>query len=306
MPEVYSYYFPETAAVIAELRQHADFDSWFSDAWLGRENSLPEEFLSTWRAWSGLDLRAFAHAYPCNGSAEAIRELVRGETLIVFRGEYEGYAAIAAARGMRVLRIDREDARAQLDGLSPAEDAVFCISEPSALDGEHWSGLDGLLDGLHPRFPRLRVILDLCYVGLVREPHQPRLDWPAVETVIFSLSKPFGLYRWRVGGLFSRKDQPLFAYNRWFNSLFALKAANGLMTRYAAGDLATRYAGQQQSLVDALRSRGAVPNDTVPSNVLLLARSATAHADARYNRAAGHSRYCLTPGLSKEITKGGQ
>lgn len=288
MPEVYSFYFPETAAAARELRTDPAFDSWFDEAWLGREASLPTQFLEGWRRWSGVELSAFPHAVVGNGSSELIRELVSGPAVAVFEGEYEGYAAIAAARGIPVHRLSR----GEIPALPPG--TRMCISQPSARDGEYWSGLDAFLDQLDPT---IRVLLDLTYVGLVRRLQPIRCDHTVVDTVIFSLSKPFGLYRYRVGGAFTRAPLPTFAYNHWFNNLLGLKLAVRLMEHHTLDELPRKYEPIQAELVRRLVEAGAVPPDTVPSNVLLLARSTLPSEELRYDRAPGVSRYCLTPGI---------
>jgi hypothetical protein len=173
----------------------------------------------------------------------------------------------------------------------------FCVSEPSARDGEHWPHLGAFLARLQRLNPGVRVALDATYVGLVRSPTAFPVDHPNVDTVLFSLSKPFGLYRYRVGGAFTRLTWPAFAYNHWFNNLFGLKLGLKLMGRHARGELPGRYAEHQAALVAHLVSRGLLPADAEPSNVLLLARSRQELAEPRYNRAPGLSRYCLTPGL---------
>ncbi|MSQ03979.1 MAG: hypothetical protein EXR71_19175 [Myxococcales bacterium] len=302
MPEVYSLYFPETAAAARELRTDPVFDSWYDEAWLGRENAVPGRFLDTWRRWSGWGLDAFPHAAIGNGSSEILRELVCGPEIVVFEGDYEGYAYNAAARGVPVRRIDRLNPFVGLEGVAPG--SVFFISEPSAIDGDHWPNLAAFLAELHTRFPSLRVVLDASYVGLTREPRTVSVVWPNVGTVVFSLSKPFGLYRHRVGGMVSREHQPLFAYNHWFNSLFGLKLGTLMMDRHAPGDLPRRYAGLQEKVVRMAMERGEVGADAQPCNVLLLARGALPHAEARYNRASGQVRYCLTPGLHALIHEG--
>ena len=299
MPEVYSFYFPETASAARAVLHDPERDAWFNQAWLGHQNALPGRFLDTWRSWSGADLSTFPHGTVSNGSSEAIRELIAGTELVIFEGEYEGYAAIATARGMPIRRLSRADPAAGLAGVS--EGAVCFISDPASVDGEHWEGLGAFLDLLQTQAPSVSVVLDLAYVGAVRNPVAVRLDSPNVSAVVFSLSKPFSLYRYRVGGVYSRRPLPALAYNHWFNSLLGLKLGIELMERHAVAEVPQRYAAIQGRVVAAAVAEGEVPADTVPSNVILLARSQLAHANPRYNRLPGASRYCLTPGLHAHI-----
>ncbi|MCR4312141.1 MAG: hypothetical protein NUV56_02540, partial [Candidatus Uhrbacteria bacterium] len=92
-------------------------------------------------------------------------------------------------------------------------------------------------------------------------------------------------------------------YNHHFNGHFGLKTGLEMMRRYGCGEIPQKYALEQALLVDRLINERQVPDDTVPSNALLLARSATPHTDPKCNRAPGFSRYCLTPGLHGLITK---
>ncbi|MCR4312075.1 MAG: hypothetical protein NUV56_02210, partial [Candidatus Uhrbacteria bacterium] len=236
MSEVYSLYFTETKEVVRELRMHPDFDKWFDEAWLGRENGVPAEYLETWRTWSGLPLDGYPHRYVGNGSSEIIRELMQprydgGPTILTFDGEYDGYGHVSLAHGLGApIKICRPRYGGQID--IPLDRSlqrhdvrpVFWISQPSALDGEYQYGIQAVIDRITRPYPQARFVIDVSYHGLTKAPEfMPELLDPRISAVVFSLSKVFGLYKWRVGGVFSREPIPGLAYNHHFNGHFGLK-----------------------------------------------------------------------------------
>lgn len=287
---VYSFYFPETARVVGELwasRPHG----WYERAW-EHDDRRDLALLDRWRRWSGLNLGGFEHAYVAHGASEAIKDLtVNVGRVHVFAGDYEGYAAFARARDLEVVVHPRGMAAVEAEH---RDGDVWWISDPSAIDGDHWPDLPGFLDAMRERWPAVRVRLDMIYIGCVRRlnPVDPSA-YPNVDAVVFSLSKPFGVYRHRIGGVFSRRPILSLEGNRWFNNIFSVELAIALMDRHPPAELPSRYAGVQEQVVEALKSAGTLPPDATPCNAVLLARSAT--GDPAYARAPGALRYCLTP-----------
>jgi hypothetical protein len=288
---VYSFYFPETAEVVDGLWRSRP-QGWYERAWQ-HEDRRDLAMLDLWRRWSGLNLGGFEHAYVAHGASEAIKDLtVSPGRVHVFAGDYEGYAAFARARDLEVVVHPRSIAAAEAEH---RHDDVWFISDPSAIDGDHWPDLPAFLVELGGRWPTVRVRLDMIYIGCVKQlrPVDPSI-YPNVEAVVFSLSKPFGVYRHRIGGVLSRRPILSLEGNRWFNNIFSVELAIALMERYPATALPNRYAPVQERVVQELISRGELPPSSAPCNALLLARSPD--GDAAYARVPGlHYRYCLTP-----------
>lgn len=125
----------------------------------------------------------------------------------VLTGEYEGYGAQAKNLGMEVIEHDFDEVSQAPEWIEPG---YWFISNPSARQGnilpDHL--IKGLLDAGH------QVILDLAYVGLTRE-HVFDVSHPNIAAVVISFSKPYGVFRLRLGGfIFTRKScRPFMAVN---------------------------------------------------------------------------------------------
>jgi hypothetical protein len=187
----------------------------FRDAWTGKQFISHEVFMERWTAWAA-PLVAMGSAlrcrYPTSGASEALFHVISGygnrarnerfvPELHVFAGEYEGYRAYAEACGITVIehaRVNWEVAARQLP-----RTALFCLSQPSAIDGNLWPHANAFLAAL-ATCDRARLVLDLTYVGAIAHDPGERIaaDGAALQAVVFSLSKPFGVYYDRIGGIF--------------------------------------------------------------------------------------------------------
>ena len=292
---VYSLVYPETKALLTELwegQPHGMYEA----PWTSRQDAMHHDFFTTWAAWSGQDgvARSHPHAYPTSGSSEAIRDAIclmaarsPRPRLVMLDGDYEGYPALAAAYGVEVVRLWRESWREALAGLQGPVEAF--LSQPSSIDGNAWGDFDAFVDA----FPG-PVNVDLCYIGCTTRDVPVELDHPKIERVFFSLSKVFGVYYHRIGGVWSRSEMPGLWGNRWFKNLFSLHFGTELMRRYRCGELA-RAAAPVQAAVAASYPRA----DLVPSEVVLLATAP--EGEAAFTRSSGIARYCLTPGLAARL-----
>jgi hypothetical protein len=292
---VYSLVYPETRAVLTELwdsHPHGMYDA----PWTARQDAMHQDFFATWAAWSGLpDIgRRLPHAYPTGGSSEAIRDAIclmaadpDKPRLVMLDGDYEGYPALAAAYGVEVVRLRRDRWREDLAGVTGPVEAF--LSQPSSIDGDLWPELDAFMEA----FPG-PVNLDLCYLGCTTRPFGVDLSHDNLQRVFFSLSKVYGVYYHRVGGVWSRTEMPGLWGNRWFKNLFSLKLGTELMRRFPKDVLPARYAADQAAVA------AAYPHATlVPSDVVLLATAAD--GEPHFTRSSGIARYCLTPGLDARL-----
>ena len=310
---VYGLVFPETRAMLDRIwaaRPHVLFENPYSEA----QDGANEVFLDSWRFWSSdvLALPSFAHGYPTAGSSEAIRESIwdlgraaaasgRGAVMHTFAGEYEGYGAYARAAGVAVVQHDRDRWRESVDGqaIGLRSDAHhrWYISQPSAIDGNLWGGFDDFMRIMDDR--RIEVAVDLAYVGAVARPYRVDLNLRCVHTVFFSLSKVFGLFYHRVGGLLTRAPMLGLEGQRWFKNMLSLYTGTAMMDAHAVRSLPQAYAASQERICNDLSSRHGIR--IVPSDVLILASAPLDGSGTEgwkhLDRGAGSLRFCLTPAL---------
>jgi hypothetical protein len=315
IPTVYSLVYPETRAVFEQLRRRDGLSDMYERAWTKQQDPMHHDLLDTWCAWTGprlsVDWSQFPNRYVASGSSEALRDSIarhaalaihfgRKPRIHVFAGEYEGFAAYAEAHCCEVVRHRRPDWR-QITGIESGD--RFYVSAPSSIDGQIWHELGAFADWLQVHHPQARLSIDLCYVGCVASPGDYRipLDKPCIDQVFFSLSKVFGVYYHRIGGVFSRDPLPGLYGNVWFKNLLSLRLGVELMNAYSVDQLPRRYRADQEAVVASMRSRcGAV----TPADVLLLAvqryEASNEALRADFSRSEG-LRYCLTPALDARL-----
>ncbi|MCK5452470.1 MAG: aminotransferase class I/II-fold pyridoxal phosphate-dependent enzyme, partial [Candidatus Aenigmarchaeota archaeon] len=174
--------------------------------------------------YSGLvpALGDFGYSYPTSGSSEGIfhaltKLKVEGVDCInVLKGEYEGYSAQAGNLKMEFNEVDLNET-----DISEVEPGYWFISNPSARDGniipnEFITELCELGN---------KVFLDLAYAGSTR-PCVFDVSHENVVGAFMSFSKPYGVFRKRIGGFaFSRDEMPTLFGNKWFKDTDRLFAA---------------------------------------------------------------------------------
>jgi hypothetical protein len=334
---VYSAVWPETEALVRHCMTHETnaMLARHRQAHTKRQDSLHEAFFDAWRGYVAptvdVDPIQFPHHYPCNGSSEAIREIIRTATwgsapqdLVMFDGEYEGYEMMASMQGTVIHRIVRANWRQTLaqwksEG-TPWEKAgrraQWWISHPSAIDGNIWLDFDEWLHVTSSMKTHLDVWVDLCYVGVTTRPFTFSLDFPQVAGLVFSLSKTMGAYYRRIGGCFSRAALPGLWGNGWFKNLDSLYLGTRWLNEPTFQGLAwhaTLAGRQEKAMRQALRPhRAEFLNARIvwePADVALLMSAeepretpaSLTGAAARWWLGAGRGdtlaarRLCLTP-----------
>jgi histidinol-phosphate/aromatic aminotransferase/cobyric acid decarboxylase-like protein len=269
--------------------------------------------LESWRAWvgaAGVSLGdAFPHEYPTAGANEAIHALLAlhaargGRRVHVFAGEYEGYGHIATALGLEVSVHPREAGRYESSIAASAKAGdVFWISQPSGIDGNVWNGFDRFRDWLPGGAPGVALYVDLTYVGAVTVEPAIDLRGDSIAAVVWSLSKPFGVYYHRIGGLVSRTEIPTLRGHHWFKNLFSVKLGERLMTSFTARELPLRYAGEQRAAIAQAQAAGELPPSARPSDVVMLANAPLSSGDAfsAYSRGP-NLRFCVSPSIDRMI-----
>ena len=287
----------------------------YDEPYLGGQDELHETTTVRWREWASPVVAipdAFGFRYATQGSTEAIRETLalhaisarsagREPVIHVFHGEYEGYAAEMEGYGGRVVRHDRDDYQTSFAREARPGDRVY-LSQPSAIDGDVWTGYDAFVAFLEVNHPKLRVVVDLTYVGTVAREHRISVDSPVIDVVVASLSKVMGIYYHRVGFAFARMPLAGLYGNRWFKNTFSLALASDLLARTGHPYTLPRlHQPLQREIVRELGRRTGL--SVVASDVVLLATSPADEigvSDALRVLARGapgreRLRYCLTP-----------
>jgi len=151
----------------------------------------------------------------------------------------------------------------------------------------------------HPDVP---VDVDIAYAGATTAEDNIELDYSNIASVFFSLSKSFGVYRDRTGGVFSREEIPGLYGNKWFNNAISLLMGERLIEKYEPCQLPKKYRDVQEKVVSALSQL--LGEDVLCSDVPLIGHSPTASVHPNiikpFQRAHG-MRYCLTPAIDKAV-----
>lgn len=161
------------------------------------------------------DLKEYKWRYPTSGSSEGIYHVLSNlkktevSEIYVPMGEYEGYREYGKETGIITTEFDLED-------IDPKKikPGVWFISNPSASDGNIISNttINSLCEAGH------KVILDLAYVGSTKD-YVFDVSHPNIQTVLLSWSKPYGLFRFRIGATFSRTSIDSLYANKWFKDI---------------------------------------------------------------------------------------
>jgi histidinol-phosphate/aromatic aminotransferase/cobyric acid decarboxylase-like protein len=303
---VYGLVLPETRAMVRRLweeQPHVLFEQAYEDS----QDATHLAFLRAWRDWvapvvAGAD--GFPHQYVTNGSSEAIRESVWSlakaardagarAQMHVFAGEYEGSGAYARAAGVDVLSHDR--ATWQEIAFAPGVTHRWYVSQPSATDGNVWPDFADFVREMQNR--GIEVAVDLAYVGAVAEQPVVDLGLPNVQHVFFSLSKVFGVFYHRVGGMLSRTPMLGLEGNKWFKNMFSLYLGTSLIRETPdPRTLPARYRHVQHEACRIVAERHGIP--LTASDVIVLASSPPGPYPDAFRR-GGRYRWCLTPTMDR-------
>lgn len=181
--------------------------------------------------------------------------------------------------------------------ISKLEPGLWYLSNPSARDGNiiNNSFVTSLCEAGN------RLLLDLAYVGATRK-YCFDLTHPNIAHVVLSLSKPYGLFRYRIGATLSRCEIPSLYGNRWFKDITRLAQGVAVVEKLGIGYAWRRYQETQRAIVEQLRSNGL--SNLRTSDVFLLANigegeregvdAVTRHHIQPFKRGSGY-RFCLTP-----------
>ena len=125
-----------------------------------------------------------------------------------------------------------------------------------------------------------------------------------------SLSKPYGLFRWRIGWTFAREAVPSLFGNRWFNDIGRQLLGLAVLETIGPTGLAPRWRSRQAEIVTSLNAARGLrlrPADAVLIASLPVTEAADLDAEARallapFRRADAY-RLCLTPAFEATISR---
>jgi histidinol-phosphate/aromatic aminotransferase/cobyric acid decarboxylase-like protein len=314
---VYGFLYPEVEEVMARTFRDPALIEMQRRGYTQRQDSMGQAFLDTYMGWTrdilNIDADRFRFVYPTAGSAEAIRESIavqsstaraRGETTLhMFDGDYEGYVAYAKAHGVNIVLHERDGYTESLKNAGAGD--TFYLSQPSAIDGNLWSGYERFMTWLETHQPALDVFVDLAYLGTMPDENaRIATHFKNIRGLFFSLSKAFGIFYQRIGGMFSDREWPsLYANRLWFKNLVNLTLGEALMREFPPHALPARYQPVQMEVVASLRERFGPAVE--PSDSLLLAyqpaREPLQPIQRELCRTRRVVRYCLTPGIDQRV-----
>lgn len=303
---VYAYYFPEIRKLIDELTKKFPHEVFLKSIEPGLDNfhfPIIRRYLKFNQSLVPY-LKDFRFRYVTNGSNEAIFHLLvalavakQKKPLYIFKGEYEGYQGYAQNLGIKVKVVDSE----KIDPASLKKGFWF-ISNPSARNGKIIPNkvILGICRAGH------EVVLDLTYIGLTRS-YQFEVNHPNILAVITSLSKPFGLFYYRIGFAFARDKIATLEPNIWFKNIFSLLIADKILSSFKPQYFYRKYRPIQQKIIREIKSQTGIeikPSDVVilgylgRKNTQKLGKSQIEEIE-RFQRGDFY-RFCLTPYFLKE------
>lgn len=289
---VYCYYYPEVRKVIDGIIKKYPHETFLKSINPGLDDfhkPVIEQYKKTFRGQlPGLDL--FPHQYATAGASEGIfhtlAEIVSKRPnmpIYTLDGEYEGYREYGANINLHIIQVPYDS---DFEQLKPG---IFFISNPSARDGNIIPNekINEIGDAGH------EIIFDATYVGMTK-PFKFDITNPAIKKVLVSLSKPYGLYYYRSGLMFSKDEMLTLDCNKWFKNVLTLIISEAVLKNFKASELAIKYQTEQKKAVAKLNKDFGI--NAQASDVFLLANaSGNLSKSVEYYRRGKGYRFCLTP-----------
>src|SRR3989344_2861232 len=242
------------------------------------------------------NLKDFKFSYPMAGSSQGIFHLLsllksNGiDTIYTLEGEYEGYKEYGKTINMQNIEIN-----SNTKNIKPG---VWFISNPSARAGNIISNnfINNLCDNGH------KVILDLAYLGLTKD-YKFDLSHENIIATTISFSKPYGVFRFRIGGFtFSRTPIDSLYANKWFKDVPRLLTSLKIVEEIPLGTLYTKYRPIQEEIISRINRELSL--EMKASDVILLGNISSENAKKMEDKTLEEIslfkrgnvyRFCLTP-----------
>lgn len=264
---VYSYYFPEIRKTISEITKdfpHVEFLKSIKPGLDDYEKPIIEKLIKFYKK-DVVGFEGFQYRYPTSGSSEGIYHLlsrIKAEDanapIYTLEGEYEGYRECAAGLGLRIQEIPED-----FKTIKKLKPGYWFISNPSGRAGNI------LDDTLINQIADLgnKVIVDMAYLGMTKR-HKFDLTHPNIIAVLTSMSKPFGLFYYRVGFTFSRELVKTLYGTKWFKNILSLIIADKVFSTFTSDYLYKKYASKQTEILEQIKKETGIALSR--SDVLLL------------------------------------
>jgi len=261
---VYAYYFPEVRQIVDEITRKYPHSVYLKSIKPGLDNfhfPVIEKYIKFYKEYIP-GLAEFNNRYVTNGSSEGILHLLvdlklhSQEPIYVLDGDYEGYEGYGNNLGLKIQKVKLEEAVQIPKG-------IFIISNPSARNGNIIPNevINQIAVTGH------KIILDLTYLGMTKY-YCFDVEHPNIMAIVVSLSKPFGLFYYRSGFVFSRQPMPTLQPNIWFKNILSLLIIDRLLTKLRPDTLYKKYQPVQKHII------GQIKKDTgikiLPSDVFIL------------------------------------
>lgn len=297
MRSVYAYYFPEIRKLIDQMVKNyphrvflQSISPGLDDFHFGVIKKYEKYIVDYLPALSDFNYRYFT-----NGSSEGIFHLLiylkmnfDNPLIYVWKGEYEGYVQYAKELDLKVIEVDFEADPKRLPT------GFWFISNPSARNGSIIANekIDEICQANH------KVIIDCAYVGLTKR-YAFDISHPNIIAVITSLSKPLGLFYYRIGFTFSREQIKTLFPNIWFKNIFSLLIAEKVFSTFKADYFYNKYRKTQLKIIGEINKETGLR--IKPSDALLLGYldrkgiSENKLAEIERFKRGDYFRFCLTP-----------
>jgi len=297
---VYAYYFPEIRKLISEITTdypHKEFLKSINPGLDDYEKPIIEKMIKFYKK-DVEGLEEFQYRYPTNGSSEGIYHLLSRikkddpeSPIYTLEGEYEGYRECAVGLGLKVQEIPED-----FETIMKLKPGYWFISNPSGRDGNL------LEDTLINQIADLghKIIVDLAYLGLTKR-YIFDYSHPNIVAILTSMSKPFGLFYYRVGFTFTREPVNTLYGSKWFKNILSLIIADKIFSTFTADYIYQKYAPVQKGILEQIKKETGIV--LRQSDVLLLAHLTENDFEglseeqkgivAPFKRGTGY-RFCLT------------
>lgn len=294
---VYSYYFPKIRNIISQTVKEYPHEIFLQSIEPGLDDFhfiTIEKYIKYFNKelnW----IQDYSNQYFTNWSSEWIFHLLcyiktidSNCKIYVFEWEYEWYRWYGENLNLKFETISRQQ------DLSKLELGYFFISNPSARD---WNiipnnEINEIADLWH------KIIIDLTYLWLTPS-YKFNLKHPNIIAVICSMSKPFGLYYYRIWFMFSKFEIKTLLPNKWFKNILSLIIANKILDKIKPFELyEENLILQENSLLLFEKKYWIKP---MKSNVLLLGYLNSYQVDKTFQdqfniyKRWSNYRFCLTP-----------
>jgi len=253
MKAVYSYYFPEVRKLISKVTKNYPHEEFLKSVTPPGLDDFEKPVVTKMKEFYkdevvGLD--SFDYVYPTAGSSEGIYHLLSrikvespNSPIYTLAGEYEGYRECALGLGLVVIEVVEN-----IEKIKTLPKGIWFISNPSARNGM----IVG--DSLIKQIADLghQIVLDLAYLGST-EKYMFDLSHKNIVAVLTSMSKPFGLFYYRVGFTFTREPVKTLYGTKWFKNIFSLIIAGKVFEKFTARYFYEKYSPVKLKILEEIR-----------------------------------------------------